>query len=270
MSMNYYNQAQGYGRQMGQQMRRQMPYHNQYHGGMQMHGNRQFQGGYPNNFRLPQLINQNNQFQAQTPGINPMNPMQSMNPMQPMNPMNPAQFIPAAQQPAGPVTFEPYNPAEHTAQGSQFPQYMGADNTMPPPVNAPSVSSNASVISGFIQGEGNAFRFYSELREFTRDVQTRTTLNHIADNANNRKLMLGSLYNKMTGASHAEKDVPILKSNNLRQGIKEAIEIENNTLREMSALYDQIENGMHLKSLNSVIQKKLADIITLQQLAIYS
>jgi len=287
--MNYYNQGQmqGYGRQMGHQTGRQMPYHNPYQAGMQMHGNRQFQGGHPNNFRLPQLINQGNQFQGQMPGMNPtnfmqptqpmqpMNPMHPMHPMHPMNPMNPALPMQnqTAQQPMGPVTFEPYNPAENTHMPSNtaLPPNMGANNPIQPPispVSAPAGSSNSAAISAFIQGESNAFRFYSELRELGRDGETRAALSRVADNASGRKALLGSLYNKMTGTSHTEKDLPIMKSTNLRQGIRTAIEIENNTVREMSALYDQIDNGMHLKSLNSVIQKKLIDILSLQQLII--
>ncbi|MCL2565553.1 MAG: hypothetical protein FWE24_07080 [Defluviitaleaceae bacterium] len=265
--MNYFNQNQAYGRQMG----RQMPYHNN----MQMQGNRQFQGGYQNNFRLPNLINQGNQFQGtmQGHGMNPMNPMgqinpmSSMNQMNQMNPMNPMSAAQQPMQPAGPVAFEPYNPAEHVNTG--LPPAMG--------VNSPAMSntgtasnSHSSTISGFIQGEGNAFRFYTNLSEFARDTETRSTLSRIADNAGNRKLILGSLYSKMTGAAYTEKDVPIMKCGNLRHSIKEAIEIENNVVKEMSDLYDQIENGMHLKSLNSVIQKKIVDIIALQQLAIYN
>jgi len=292
MGMNY---NQGYGRQL--------PYHNQNYGRMPMYGNQQFQrpGGYPtpsafgaqaamaqNNFRQQGAMNGALRQQPGMSGINPMQGaagmvgmqgIQGMMPPSPSQGMNPMQ---GAQQPMGPITFEPYNPSQNATASvpannmetaNMFP--AAASSAVSPTgtgLNNPTSGNNgfAPAISDFIQGEKNAALFYLELNRFAKDEYSRSALAQMSDSANNRKLLLSSVYSKMIGQAYSEKDVPIMKSTNLREGLRTAIEIENNTVKEMSALYDQIENSMHLKSLNSVIQKKLADIITLQQIAIYT
>jgi len=183
----------------------------------------------------------------------------------------PMQQQPMAQQPPGqmpqqmgPVTFEPYNP------GQPFANPAAPINPAAPAIATGQDNSVASTLSNFIQGEKNAALFYNELHRFAGDEYSRNILHRVADNANGRKTLLNSLYSKVTGSAHSDKDTPIMKSTNLRDGIRAAIEVEHNTVRDMSALYDQIENGAQLKSLNSVIQKKLADIIALQQIAIYA
>ena len=220
------------------------------------------------------------------PGMHGMNHMQPGSGMSGAAGMSPIQSMPAAtsagmntaagaqqSQSMGPVTFEPYNPAQHPASQPFMPARAGsAPSSMPsmPPAAPLAAGSNSygAILSNFIQGEKNAAYFYTELSGFAKDEYSRTVLNQIADNASGRKLLLDSLYTKITGTQNPARDVPVIKSPNFRQGIRAAVTIENNTVKEMSALYDQIENGMQLKSLNSVIQKKLVDINALQQIAI--
>jgi len=302
MGMNYYNQ--GYGRSM--------PYPGQNHGRMPMQANNQFQrqGMHPSAFGAGSPMAQNN-FRYQNPmnqapqqmGMQGMNNMQGMNGMQSMQGMNGMQGVqgmhpsagmanipgqggiqatpnpnmlgnaPQTPAPIGPVTFEPYNPAQQAAQTPVLPTMDGSNHLTGNPISAPAIGqggSNFSAdISNFIQGEKNAALFYIELCKFTKDEYIRNKLGEISDNAKARKSLLSSLYTKISGSSYVEKDTPIMKSSSLLHGLKEAVEIENNTVKELSALYDSIENGMHLKSINSLIQKKLADIIFLQQIAFY-
>ena len=262
--------------------------------------------GARGNFRLPPLINpamQNQQGMNMMHGMQGragmnmmpgmqgqagMNMMQGMQGQAGMNMAPGMQGVPGQQgmpgqvgvpQSAGDVTFEPHNPAMHQmtspANPSATPLAANTNSQNPILTGTPSAGAqqsagtHADTISTFIQGEKNAAIFYPELRGLANDEYARSVIGRIADNADKRRRFLNTVYNKMTGGNYTEKDLPIIKSESFSQGIRMAIEIENNTLREMSDLYDKIDNGMHLKSLNSVIQKKIMDIISLQQLAMY-
>ena len=293
IGMNYYNS--GYGAP-------QMPFAGN-RAMMQGHGmsGRQFgaaqsQKGYPmgyqNNFgmqqmqngrsglRLPPLINPANQAGALPPGMNMMQGIQNqagmnmMPGMQNQAGMNMMQGMQSLPQGADGVTFEPYNPSQH-----QMPQTPMSPTSAPNPIashapqSTPSPSSTndtEQILISFIQGEKNANSFYLNLCDLAQDEHTRSVISLISNNAEKRKQSLGMIHNKMTGNSYSEKDLSIISCDSLSQGIKAAIEIENGSLRELSDLYEKLDNGMHLKSLNSVIQKKISDIISLQQLAMYN
>ena len=211
------------------------------------------------------------------PGMNMMQGMQGqpgMNMMQGMQGQPGTNMMPQMQgQPGMPqamdgVTFEPLDPMMR-----QMMPAMGAQS--PEPVSAfsgatPSTSDSHNTLSSFIQGEKNAQIFYSDLYELAGDEHARHVISSVRGNADKRRQILSSMYDKMTGGAFPEKDLPIMNSRNFSHGVKMAIETENNTVSEMSDLYEKLDNGMHLKALNAVIQKKITDIISLQQLAIYN
>ena len=236
-------------------------------------------GGFPNNFG-GQHMNQRGHHQMMRPGMNMMPNMQGQQGMNMMPNMQGQPNINMPQSIDG-VTFEPLNPSNSvrhqpsgmTAAIPNVPPHSVPGTSIEPKstsvATAPNTNESSHILSSFIQGEKNAHKFYQGLYELAPDEHARSVINRILNNANKRDKFLGLAHTKMTGSTYLAQDVPIIDSRSFSQGVRDAIEIENNAVSELSDLYEKIDNAMYLKTLNVVIQKKILDIISLQQLAIY-
>jgi len=303
MGMNYNNQGyagrmgspamqfmnQGHGRQMmrpGMNMRQNMQ-GQMGQRGMNMMPNMQGQIGQRGMNMMPGMQNHMNQMPQQGMSMMPnmqgqmsqMNQMSQPNMNQMPNTQSQTNHLPQPgnSQSIDGVTFEPYNPAGYSPTGHQ-PQATTPNITPPttgndenpsfttPPQSAE--SDSARILSNFIQGEKNAHRFYSELAELADSKHAQRVIARIQGNTDKRRKFFCSLYNRMSGMAYSEKDLPIIKSHNFTHGLRTAIEIETDTIMEMADLYEKFENGASQRTFNSLIQKKIADVISLQMLLV--
>jgi len=117
-----------------------------------------------------------------------------------------------------------------------------------------------------IQGERNAGLFYNGLLDLTESIYIRDGLNKIISNVTGGRDLLEKIYISIAGESYLEKNTGIIGNLNIKEALSKAVEIENTSAMEMSALYDSMENSSNTKIINSIIHKKLIGINLLQQL----
>jgi len=254
----------------------QMPQMNQMpQQGMNMMPNMQGQmnpmGQMPQMNQMPQQgMNMMPNMQGQMNQANPMGqmPQPNMNPIPQVNHSS----QPTPTQSIDGVTFEPYNPTAHQPQAAipNITPPTTRNDENPSSATQPQFIENESarILSNFIQGEKNAQSFYSELAELAGSKQAQRVIAQILDNTDRRRKFFGALYNRISGGAYSEKDLPVIKSHNFSHGVRMAIEIETGTIREMADLYEKFDNGASQRTFNSLIQKKMADVISLQMLLV--
>jgi hypothetical protein len=218
----------------------------------------------------------------------PMNaPMQGNRQQQPGNTQSrqsPQQ--PAVPQPIPPeISFEPINedmmkmiqknmpatqiatPAQIQALSPEAPAAAPSDNNLSaaplPKDSFPADDADyAAKLGDFIQSEKNAAAFYRHLSELSNSNIHRELFNKISEEDDLLSDRYNDIYHGHKGARFETQSAaaPFVSSLPFAEGVKIAIQEEYKAIDDLTAFYEQVQDGQNRAHYNTVRAKKMRDI----------
>ena len=118
-------------------------------------------------------------------------------------------------------------------------------------------------LCNFIQNERNASLFYKHLANVAENESHKEILSKISTESSKRSDELNGIYEAVNGKQYEIKDRRINDLVKFKEGLNLAINTESKIIRDLSDYYNT-STEVDEKKLNSIIHKKLCDIISLK------
>lgn len=174
------------------------------------------------------------------------------------------------------VSFEPFDPSGSAAGGmpSPIPAPMPTEGEnaipgLPIPMGAVPTGGGESFfrmdeqtitrIAEFVQNERNASIYYRNLSELA-DEENRPLFEQISEQCSGSSDSHNVLHKQFTGNEHTPADTEIIYPRTFQGGVREAVRVEAELLRELCDIYESLTERSHLEAVNKLIHRKTANL----------
>lgn len=118
----------------------------------------------------------------------------------------------------------------------------------------------ADKLEDFIQNERNAVLFYNYLSRRTTREDYRKALKDIGEESRKRHEACNMIYKNLKGQEYLPKETEINNSVSFNLGISWAITEESRSIRELSRVFEDMEDERSARSISCLIYKKISDL----------